>query len=253
MPTVGVCEDDPLIRRVLAEALGAAGYALVLAHTGAEAVTLFAPGRDVDVIILDIGLPDSDGRDVCQALRAAGQLAPVLFLTARSGVQDVVTGFHAGGDDYLGKPFALAEVLVRVGALARRGRPEPYRQPAGLRLDPQRFTVASGALEIAVTPTEFRMLAALLARPGEVVRRRDLVAAAWPHGAIVAENTVDSYVRRLRRKLERLGGGPVSDPTAEPTSVPNAAPVAGHGADAARESPPGLRIETVRGVGYAVR
>jgi two-component system OmpR family response regulator len=229
MPTVGVCEDDPLIRRVLAEALGAAGYALVLAHTGAEAFALFAPGRDIDVIILDIGLPDSDGRDVCQALRASGQLAPVLFLTARTGVQDIVTGFHAGGDDYLGKPFALAEVLVRVGALARRSRPEPYRRPAGLRLDPQRFTAARGDLEIAVTPTEFRMLAALLARPGEVVRRRDLVAAAWPHGAIVAENTVDSYVRRLRRKLERLGGGSGGDATSD------------------------LRIETVRGVGYALR
>ena len=136
----------------------------------------------------------------------------------------------------------LAEVLVRVGALARRGRPEPYRQPAGLRLDPQRFTVARADLEIAVTPTEFRMLAALLARPGEVVRRRDLVAAAWPHGAIVAENTVDSYVRRLRRKLELLDG-----------DGDGATALAGPRADAARESPASRRIETVRGVGYALR
>jgi two-component system response regulator MprA len=168
----------------------------------------------------------------------------VLFLTARTGVQDIVTGFHAGGDDYLGKPFALAEVLVRVGALARRGRAEPYRQPAGLRLDPLRFTVALAELEIAVTPTEFRMLAALLARPGEVVRRRDLVAAAWPHGAIVAENTVDSYVRRLRRKLELLDGSDDGE---------GATALAGPGADAASGSPAPRRIETVRGVGYAVR
>ncbi|MDY7558243.1 response regulator transcription factor [Cryobacterium sp. 10C3] len=203
--------------------------------------------------MLDIGLPDSDGRDVCQALRAAGQLAPVLFLTARTGVQDIVTGFHAGGDDYLGKPFALAEVLVRVGALARRGRPEPYRQPSGLRLDPQRFTVARADLEIAVTPTEFRMLAALLARPGEVVRRRDLVAAAWPHGAIVAENTVDSYVRRLRRKLELLDGDRDREGGDRGDHGGGAAALAGPGADAARESPASRRIETVRGVGYALR
>ncbi|MEO6201099.1 MAG: response regulator transcription factor [Cryobacterium sp.] len=220
MPTVGVCEDDPLIRRVLAEALRSADHTVVLAHNGAEALTLFSNDQAIDVLILDIGLPDSDGRDVCQALRATGQFAPVLFLTARGGLNDIVTGFHAGGDDYLTKPFAVAEVLVRVEALSRRRRPEP-EQDSALRLDPQRFSVRCGAAEVSVTPTEFRMLASLTARPGEVVRRRDVVAAAWPHGAMVQENTIDSYIRRLRKKLAEL------------------------------HSP--LGIETIRGVGYVLR
>jgi two-component system OmpR family response regulator len=220
MPTVGVCEDDPHIRRVLEEALSQSGHTVVLAHNGAEALALFSKNDALDVLILDIGLPDSDGRDVCLALRAAGQFVPVLFLTAREALQDIVTSFHAGGDDFLTKPFAVVEVLVRVEALSRRRRPEP-EQHSMLRLDPQRFSVRWGAAEVSVTPTEFRMLASLTARPGEVVRRRNIVAAAWPHGAIVQENTIDSYIRRLRTKLAEL------------------------------DSPVG--IDTVRGVGYVLR
>lgn len=219
MPVVGVCEDDPHIRRVLEEALRGAGHTVVLAHNGAEAITQFS-ARQLDVIVLDIGLPDADGRDVCQALRAAAQLAPVLFLTARDGLQDVVSGFHAGGDDYLTKPFAVVEVLVRIEALSRRRRAEPEDSSA-LLLDPVRFSVRCGGSEASVTPTEYRMLACLTARPGEVVKRRDVVSAAWPHGSLVQENTIDSYIRRLRTKLDEI------------------------------DSP--VRIETIRGVGYALR
>jgi DNA-binding response OmpR family regulator len=220
MARIGICEDDPQVRGLLAEVLGGDGHELVLAQRGGEALRLF-PGDDrLQAVVLDIGLPDADGRDVCQALRAAGVTAPVLFLTARGGVHEVVAGFSAGGDDYLVKPFAVAELRVRVAALARRatvgGPPEE-----GLRLDPERFSVRYEDHEAVLTPTEFRILAALLGRRGDVLRRAQLTAAAWPLGAMVQGNTLDSYIRRLRKRLAEV-------------RAPD-------------------RITTVRGVGYAVR
>jgi two-component system response regulator MprA len=157
--------------------------------------------------VVDIGLPDSDGRDVVQALRARGVQRPVIFLTARGALTDRLSGFHAGGDDYLVKPFALKELVVRLRALMRRAGDESDQDDHDerLRLDPARHAVASGGAEVALTPTEFRLLAALAARPGDVVRRRELVAAGWPDGAIVHDNTLDAYVARLRRKLREIG------------------------------------------------
>src|SRR3954451_16550662 len=117
--TVGLCEDDWELRSVLGRALRAEGFDVATTATGRGAVSRFSeepPG----VLILDIGLPDADGRDVCQALRAHGVDAPVLFLTARSQLTDRLAGFHAGGDDFLVKPFALAELRVRVQALLKR-------------------------------------------------------------------------------------------------------------------------------------
>ena len=125
MTVVGICEDDPDVRRVLTDALKMNGHDVVIARNGREAVDNLGVRSGVEVLILDIGLPDADGRDVCQALRAGGQHAPVLFLTALDAVHDRVSGFHAGGDDYVVKPFAISEVLVRVDALRRRSRPEP--------------------------------------------------------------------------------------------------------------------------------
>lgn len=203
---VGVCEDDVAIRRVLLEGLRHAGHDPVPAYDGGEALRRFRDDHTLDVLVLDIGLPDADGRDVCRALRAAGQHAPVLFLTALDGTHDLVSGFHAGGDDYVAKPFDLAEVLVRVEALARRHRPAP--DPVGRSrfvLDPARHAIVTDAATVVLSPTEFRLLGALTARPGEVVRRAALVAAAWPDGAIVSENTLDSYVRRVRAKLAEAG------------------------------------------------
>jgi two-component system OmpR family response regulator len=220
MSSVGVCEDDPSVRRVLADALRRDGHLVVMAHNGHEAITLFSDRRDLDVLVLDIGLPDADGRDVCQALRAGGQMVPVLFLTALDRLHDKISGFHAGGDDYLSKPFAVSELLVRVEALARR-RADSDGPQAGVRLDPKRFALIAAGGEARLTPTEFRLVAALAARPGEVVRRRRLVAAAWPDGAMVSENTLDSYIRRLRGKLVDVGSL--------------------------------MAIETVRGVGYVLR
>jgi two-component system response regulator MprA len=218
--TAGICEDDDELRGVVRRALEAEGFAVRVTSTGGDAVRAFAE-TPPDVLVLDIGLPDADGRDVCQALRARGVRAPVLFLTARDALPDRLSGFHAGGDDYLTKPFALAELLVRVQALARRAGGEQPAPESGLVLDPAQHAVRHDGRVERLTPTEFRLLAALAARPGEVVRRATLVAAAWPDGAIVHDNTLDAYLARLRRKLRAV--------------------------DAA------AAIETVRGVGYVLR
>jgi two-component system OmpR family response regulator len=162
-----------------------------------------------DVFIVDIGLPDADGRDVVQALRAQGIGAPVLFLTARSALPDRLSGFSAGGDDYLTKPFDFAELVARVQALLRRAGYEEAVSVGGLRLDPAAHAAACGGVSSELTPTEFRVLARLAAAPGDAVRRHALVQAAWPHGAIVNDNTLDVYVARLRRKLATLPGAPV--------------------------------------------
>lgn len=204
MVYVGLCEDDPAIRRVVSQALALTGHSVVTAHDGGEALRLFGNDASLDVVILDIGLPDADGRDVCQALRSAGQGAPVLFLTALAGMHDRLAGFGAGGDDYLPKPFDVKELVARVEALARRARPAAAVE-SGLVLDPTGHSLRYGDAEVLLTPTEFRILAAITSRPGEVVRRRAVVAAAWPDGAVVSENTIDSYIRRVRAKLEQLG------------------------------------------------
>jgi two-component system, OmpR family, response regulator len=204
--TVGICEDDADLRAALSRALEGEGMEPRATATGHEAVTAFAV-RPTDALIIDIVLPDADGRDVCQALRAQGVGSPVLFLTARDALVDRLSGFHAGGDDYLTKPFALAELLVRVAALLRRAPDNGATDlGAGLRLDPARHALHHADRSVALTPTEFRVLAALAARPGAAVRRRDLIAAAWPDGAIVHDNTLDSYIARLRRKLRALRG-----------------------------------------------
>jgi two-component system OmpR family response regulator len=202
---IGVCEDDPTIRRVLSQLLQRDDHDVVLAHNGGEAMRLFV-GQPLDAVVLDIGLPDADGRDVCQALRAAGQQAPVLFLTAFAGQHDKIAGFTAGGDDYVTKPFDVTEVQLRVRALIRRA-PAAVADDHGLVLDPLRHAVRFDGREVSLTPTEFRMLAALAGRSGEVVRRSAVVAAAWPDGAVVSDNTVDSYVRRLRVKLDEVDAG----------------------------------------------
>jgi two-component system response regulator MprA len=203
--TIGICEDDDGLRSVLVRALRAEAYETQVAVSGHDAVRAFTRSPP-DALVLDIGLPDSDGRDVCQALRAQGVRAPVIFLTARENLTDRLSGFRAGGDDYLTKPFAIAELLVRIEALLRRADPaQPEPEPRELRLDPATHAARVGDRRQALTPTEFRVLAALAARPGQTLRRRELVLAAWPDGAVVHPNTLDAYISRLRRKLRELG------------------------------------------------
>ena len=189
------------------------GFTVRATASGAEAVRSFSDDPP-DVLVLDIGLPDADGRDVCQALRARGVNTPVLFLTARDALPDRLSGFHAGGDDYLTKPFALAELLVRVArAAAPRARGRARPRPASCSTRP-RTRSSTAARGVALTPTEFRLLAALAAQPGEVVRRAALVSAAWPDGAIVHDNTLDAYLARIRRKLRDAGAPARSRPCA---------------------------------------
>jgi len=199
-----VVEDNPELQRLLGQGLDEQGFDVTLTRTGHEALRR-ADSNPPDLLVIDIGLPDSDGRDVCQALRSAGVTAPVLFLTAKDSGSDRVSGFSAGGDDYLTKPFVFAELVARLRSLERRSS-GPARDTIGdLRLDPVRHMLATSAGSVSLTPTEFRLTGALMSRAGEVVRRREMVAAAWPEGAIVHDNTVDVYVRRLRKKISELG------------------------------------------------
>jgi two-component system OmpR family response regulator len=205
-PRVFVLEDDAELRGLLGRGLREEGFAVTTSSRGAELLESLAPGA-ADALVVDIGLPDADGRDVVQALRAQGIDAPVIFLTARDALPDRLSGFAAGGDDYLTKPFAFAELVARIRALVRRGSDLALRV-GELRLDPAAHAVSAGGTRASLTPTEFRLLACLAARSGDAVRRRELVQAAWPHGAIVHENTLDVYIARIRRKLAQLPGAP---------------------------------------------
>jgi two-component system, OmpR family, response regulator len=215
-----IAEDDLELRGLLQRGLAEEGFAPDGVATGRELLARVASDPP-DLLVVDIGLPDADGRDLCQAVRARGLQAPVLFLTARDSLPDRLSGFEAGADDYVTKPFEFAEVVARLQALARRAGADGAIEGAGLRLDPIAHAVSCGSTSTALTPTEFRLLARLLARSGEAVRRRDLMRAGWPHGAIVHDNTLDAYVARLRRKLRAQDGAPA--------------------------------ITTVHGVGYAIR
>jgi two-component system, OmpR family, response regulator len=219
-PRVLIVEDDSELRSVLVRALSEEGFVPEAVATGTNALER-VEAKPPDLLVIDVGLPDSDGRDVCQALRAQGIDAPILFLTARDSLPDRLSGFESGGDDYVTKPFALAEVCARLHALARRADADGAIEAAGLRLDPVSHAVTDGSTTEALTPTEFRLLARMLANSGEAVRRHDLVRAGWPHEAIVHANTLDAYIARLRRKLRGLNGAPT--------------------------------ITTVRGVGYTIR
>jgi two-component system, OmpR family, response regulator len=206
-PNVWVVEDDGELRGILLRSLEEEGFSTTGLGSGYE---LMERARNAlpDVLVLDIGLPDADGRDVCQALRAEGAATPVLFLTARDAVTDRLGGFAVGGDDYLVKPFEFAELVARLHALLRRANVEGAASALGLRLDPAAHAVFVGPSRAALTPTEFRLLARLISHTGEAVRRRELVATAWPHGARVHDNSLDVYIGRLRRKLATLAGAP---------------------------------------------
>ncbi len=205
--SVVVLEDDLELRSLLTRGLREEGFRVTTAGNAAEAFQVLR-GQSPDALIVDIGLPDADGRDVVQALRAQGETAPVIFLTARDALPDRLSGFAAGGDDYLTKPFAFAELVARLHALMKRAGNDLGAQVGELRLDPGTHAASCGGESADLTPTEFRILARLASRPGDAVRRRQLVEAAWPHGAIVHDNTLDVYIARLRRKLEPLPGAP---------------------------------------------
>jgi two-component system response regulator MprA len=201
-----IAEDDPQLGDAVQRGLREEGFECRLAPTAALFLE-FVERESPDGLIIDIGLPDADGRDLCHALRARGITAPVVFLTARDALPDRLSGFAAGGDDYLTKPFAFAELVARLRALLRRNA-VPDAGDGRLRVDPLDHAAHCGGESVPLTPTEYRLLALLAARGGEVVRRAELVQAGWPHGAIVHDNTLDAYIARLRRKIRAMPGAP---------------------------------------------
>ncbi|MFC8427533.1 response regulator transcription factor [Streptomyces sp. NPDC057253] len=201
-----VVEDDHALRDVLRRGLLEEDFDPVPAADGATALRL-ATTDDIAAVVLDVGLPDADGRDVCQALRAGGFAAPIIFLTARHHLSDRLSGFSAGADDYLPKPFHLAELVARLRAALKRAAPAAVATVGDLVLDATRHCALVGDVHIDLSPTEFRLLATLMAAGGALVSRRDLVRAAWPDGAQVSDNTLDQYLSRLRRKLRAAGSG----------------------------------------------
>jgi two-component system, OmpR family, response regulator len=217
-----VVEDDVKMASLLRRGLVEEGVATDVTAAGDEALRM-AGVTDYDAIVLDVMLPGMDGFSVCRRLREAGRWSPVLMLTARDAVDDRVAGLDAGADDYLTKPFSYSELLARLRALVRRG---PVERPAelrvgDLRLDPARRQVWRGEAEIQLSPKEFSILETFMRRPGEVLSRFQLLEHAWDYEYENRSNVVDSYIRLLRRKVDR------------PFGVQS--------------------IETVRGVGYRLR
>ena len=200
-----VVEDETKVARALGEGLTAEGYRAVLASTGEEAFFL-ACSQAFDAIVLDIGLPGRSGLEVLRALRQRGVTTPALLLTARDSVEDRVNGLDAGADDYLVKPFAFAELLARIRALLRRGRPDlVMRFKAGpLELDALTRSVTVAGDPIEVTGREFELLEYLLRHQGQHVSRDMLAAEVWrePARGTPLDNVIDVHIGRIRRKLE---------------------------------------------------
>lgn len=202
-PKILIVEDDHALRDVLRRGLGDEDFDPVPAADGATALRLATAG--IAAAVLDVGLPDADGRDVCQAMRANGFLGPVIFLTARHQLTDRLSGFSAGGDDYLAKPFHLAELAARLKAVLRRTAVRPAASAGDLVLDAVDHSVTVHGTRVTLSPTEFRLLATLVIADGTLVRRRELMRSGWPEGAQVSDNTLDQYLSRLRRKLREAG------------------------------------------------
>jgi DNA-binding response OmpR family regulator len=217
-----VVEDEKTMAELLRKGLEEENHRVSVAFDGAAALEL-AGLYEYDAVILDLMLPGVDGYEVARRLRQAQNMTPILVLTARDTVPDIVKGLDAGADDYLTKPFSFEELLARLRAVARRGSsPRPSRlQIADLVLDPASHQVFRGEREIRLTPTEFRLLEFLMRRAHRVVPRNTILEAVWDFEHEVEDNTLDAFVRLLRSKVDT-----------------------GHR--------PKL-IQTVRGVGYCLR
>jgi two-component system, OmpR family, response regulator len=199
-----VVEDELKMASLLQRGLVEEAHAADVARTGDDALWM-ARAVEYDAIVLDVMLPGPNGFEVCRRLREAGVWSPVLMLTARDAVEDRVAGLDAGADDYLPKPFAFAELLARLRALARRGAQErPAVVEVGdLRLDPATRQVWRGDAEIELSAKEFALLETFMRRPGQVLSRYQLLEHAWDYAYENRSNVVDVYVRYLREKVDR--------------------------------------------------
>jgi two-component system OmpR family response regulator len=201
-----VVEDDDRVAGLLVRALGETGYAVDHAPDGATAGWMVR-ATEYDGIVLDVGLPDTSGTELCASWRREAVSAPVLMLTARTTTRDKVAGLDAGADDYLAKPFDMDEFLARVRALVRRGPAthHPTLVVGDLELDPamRRVTVAGDAVELSAK--EFAILETLMRRPGQVVSRFDLLEHVWDGASEHSSNVITVYIRNLRTKLDRPG------------------------------------------------
>jgi two-component system OmpR family response regulator len=202
-----VVEDEAKLADLLRRGLTASGLAVDVAATGEDALWM-APAAAYQVIILDLMLPDVDGVEVCRRLRGAGVQTPILMLTALRELADRVAGLDSGADDYLGKPFALAELLARIRALARRPgeRRDAVLRAGGLRLDPAARRVWRDETEIALTAREFTLLETLIRRPGQTLSRFELLEDGWDEAYENRSNVVDVYIGYLRDKIDRPFG-----------------------------------------------
>lgn len=224
-----VVDDEPNIRDLLASSLRFAGYDVLSAGDGTEALRL-ATTEKPDLVILDVMLPDMDGFAVTRKLRASGIDMPILFLTAKDDMRDKVEGLQAGGDDYVTKPFGLEEVVARINAILRRTKHSAVEQPllrvADLELDDNLYEVHRGGRLIDLSPTEFKLLRYLMVNEGRVVSKTQILDHVWEYDWEGDAAIVESYISYLRRKLD--------------------AP------DENGKVPPSL-IQTRRGVGYLLR
>ena len=202
-----IVEDEPHMAELIGRGLAKEGMAVDIAPTGEEAIEM-AGTADYDSIVLDVMLPGIDGFETCRRLRAGAVWSPVIMLTALDSVQDRVTGLDTGADDYLVKPFAFAELLARLRAVARRREAErpSVLEVDDLRLDPASRRVWRGSVEVSLSAKEFAILETFMRRPDEALTRAHLVAHAWDSSYADGSNIIDVYVRRLRRKIDEPFG-----------------------------------------------
>ncbi|GIW53157.1 MAG: DNA-binding response regulator [Gemmatimonadales bacterium] len=201
-------EDEPRLAAFIKKGLSEEGHVVDVAGDGVTALSLAHVGT-YDVIVLDVMLPGKNGFQITAELRAAGNATPILMLTVRDAREDIIRGLDVGADDYLTKPFDFGELLARVRALGRRSQPiqQGVLRFADIELDRLQHEVRRGGELIRLTPTEFRLLEALMLVPGRVVRRTELLDRVWGMGFDPGTGLIDVHVAHLRKKLE-AGGRP---------------------------------------------
>ncbi len=203
-----VVEDEARVARFIEKGLAEEGHVVDLAQDGVEALAL-ASVTEYDVIVLDVMLPGKSGFHVASELRAEGSATPILMLTAKDSRQDIVHGLDVGADDYLTKPFDFDELLARLRALARRSQPiqEGMLRFADLELDRIQHEAHRGGRRLDLTPTEFKLLEALMRKPGQVIKRTELLDRVWGMSFDPGTSLIDVHMANLRKKVEQ-GGRP---------------------------------------------